>query len=41
MAYSGQQSMCLNDSGLVGVSLSQQIAVTAGTSYQLSFARPG
>jgi hypothetical protein len=40
-AFSGQQSMYLNDSGLAGVSLSQQIAVTAGTPYQLSFALTG
>jgi hypothetical protein len=40
-ACSGQQSMYLNDSSLTGVSLSQQIAVTAGTPYQLSFALTG
>lgn len=40
-AYSGQQSLYLNDSSVVGVTLSQDIAVTAGTTYQLSFALTG
>jgi hypothetical protein len=40
-ALSGQQSMYLNDSSVVGVTLSQDIAVTAGTTYQLSFALTG
>jgi MYXO-CTERM domain-containing protein len=40
-AYSGQQSMYLNDSGVTGVTLSQAISVTAGTPYQLSFALTG
>lgn len=40
-AYSGQQSLYLNDSSVVGVTLSQDIAVTAVTTYQLSFALTG
>jgi MYXO-CTERM domain-containing protein len=40
-AYSGHQSMYLNDSGLAGVTLSQSVAVTAGTPYQLNFALTG
>ena len=40
-AFSGQQSIYLNDSSVVGVTLSQDIAVTAGTTYQLSFAVTG
>lgn len=40
-ALSGQQSIYLNDSSVAGVTLSQNIAVTAGTPYQLSFALTG
>ena len=40
-AYSGNQSIYLNDNSMTGVTLSQGLSVTAGQAYQMVFALTG